>query len=105
MHGRSYTGLIIAENQSPQTVQVLRKNYQQLYSKLSPLQKVQISDNQSLSSSKSRSFLEMDGKQKAAMIGGAATSLAGVAFGAVVGAASHVGVVGGAMLGGQVTVN
>lgn len=56
MHGRSYTGLIIAENQSPQTVQVLRKNYQQLYSKLSPLQKVQISDNQSLSSSKSRPF-------------------------------------------------
>ena len=103
MSGRQYMGLIIAENQSPQEIQILRKYYQDLYTKLSPLQKVQFSENQSESTSKSKSFSEMSGKQKAAMLGGAAVNLAGVIFGAGLGSgAVGVGVTGGAMLGGQI---
>ena len=103
MQGRQYIALIVAENQPPQSVQVMRKEYQELYTKLSPLQKVQTSDSHSESSSRSKSFAEMNGKQKAAMIGGAVASLAGAIGGAAVGAASAgVGAVGGSMLGGQV---
>ena len=102
MSGRKYMGLILAENQSPQDIQILRKSYQDLYTKLSPLQKVQFSENASESTSRSRSFSEMNGKQKAAMLGGAAVNLAGVLFGATIGAgAAGVGATGGAMLGGQ----
>lgn len=118
MSGRPYTGIIIADNQSPQNIQLMRKNFQELYTKLSPLQKVQFSENISESSSRSKSFAEMDGKQKAAMIGGAAVSLLGVIGGAAMtavagataasatagaaatGALSAMG--GGAMLGGQI---
>ena len=103
MSGRPYTGVIIADNQSSQSIQMMRKNYQDLYTKLSPLQKVQITDNTTTSSSRSKSFAEMDGKQKAAMIGGAAISLAGVIGGAIAGASvGNVGLVGGSMLGVQV---
>ena len=103
MSGRAFTGLIIADNQSPQSIQMMRKSYQDLYTRLSPLQKMQISDTTGSSSSKSKSFSEMNGKQKAAMIGGAAASIAGVAIGAITGASvKGIGAVGGAMLGGQV---
>lgn len=115
MHEKQYIGIIVAENQSPQTVQMLRGGYQNLYTKLSPLQKVQFSENVSESSSRSKSFAEMNGKQKAAMIGGAVVSLAGAIGGAAAGAGAigtaamrnainnnSVGAVGGSMLGGQV---
>lgn len=103
MSGRPFTGILIANNQSPQAIQVMRKGYQDLYTKLSPLQKVQISENSSTSSSRSKSFSEMDGKQKAAMIGGAVLSLGGVVGGAFLGASiPGVGATGGSMLGGQV---
>lgn len=103
MHEKQYIGIIVAENQSPQTVQTLRKGYQDLYTKLSPLQKVQFSENESESTSRSKSFGEMNGKQKAAMIGGAVVSLAGALGGAAAGAAtSAIGAVGGSMLGGQI---
>lgn len=103
MQGRQYIGIIVAENQSPQAVQILRKGYQDLYTKLSPLQKVQFSENDTTSSSRSKSFSEMDGKQKAAMIGGAAVSLIGALGGAALGAGiGSVGMTGGAMVGGQV---
>ncbi len=103
MQGRQYIGIIVAENQSSQDVQILRKGYQDLYTKLSPLQKVQFSENDTTSSSRSKSFSEMDGKQKAAMIGGAAVSLIGAVGGAALGAGNvAVGMTGGAMVGGQV---
>ena len=103
MHGRQYTGIIVALSQSPHMIQILRKDYQDLYTKLSPLQKVQFSDSESTSESRSQSFFEMDGKQKAAMIGGAGVSIAGAIGGAVAGASIQaVGAFGGAMLGGQV---
>lgn len=103
MHDRQYIGVIVAENQSPQTVQMLRRGYQELYTRLSPLKNVQISENESDSSNKNKSFFELNGKQKAAMIGGAAVSLVGVVGGAAIGtAAGGVGAVGGAMLGGQI---
>lgn len=82
MAGRRYTGIIVAESQSAQMIQVLRKNYQHLYTQLSPLQKVQLSENESYGESRSKSFFEMDGKEKAAMIGGALVSLVGVVGGA-----------------------
>ena len=103
MNGRPFTGLIIADNKNPQDVQIMRKIYQDLYTKISPYQKIQFSESTSSSSSRSQSFAEMNGKQKAAMIGNAAVSLAGIAVGAVKGNSSNnVGMVGGTMLGGQI---
>lgn len=103
MQGRQYIGIIVAENQAPQKVQKLRKGYQKLYTELSPLQKIQFSTSDSTSSSRNKSFFDMNGKQKAAMIGGVAVSLAGVIGGAVLGVADkNVEMTGGAMVGGQV---
>lgn len=103
MSGRPFTGLLIANNQSPQSIQILRKNYQNLYTKLSPYQKVQTSDNTSCSTSRQKSFSEMDGKQKAAVIAGAAISLGGVIGGAALGMkVQNVGMGAGSMLGGQI---
>lgn len=99
MNGRPYTGLIIAKNQSPQSIEVLRKTYQDLYTKLSPLQKVQISDSQTSSKSQNESFVQMDGKRKAAMLGSSVISLAGVIGGAALSGGNPVG----AMIGGQIT--
>ncbi|MGE9976903.1 helicase HerA domain-containing protein [Coprococcus catus] len=97
MSGRAFTGLIIADNQMPQSIHELREFYQELYSKLSPYQKVQISENESTATSKTKSLKEMNGKQRAAMGASTAVSLAGVIGGAVLGGYS------GAMVGGQIT--
>ena len=99
MEGRQYIGMIVAESQSPQSVQTLRSEYQELYTRLSPYQKVQFSTNESEGTNRNKSFVEMSGKQKAAMIGSAAVSLAGAIGGAVIGAPA--GAVG-AMIGSQV---
>jgi hypothetical protein len=96
MQGSQYTGIIVAQAQSSVDIQLLRHNLQSVYTKLSPLQKMQVSDSESSSESKSKSFFEMSGKQKAAMIGGASVSLAG----AIVGAALVEGL--GAIIGGQI---
>lgn len=104
MHGRQYVGIIVAQNKSAGDIQLLRKEYQDIYTKLSPLQKVQFSENEAKSSSRSKSFSEMSGKQKAAMIGGSIVSLAGAVGGAFAGnAITNVGATGGAMVGGQIT--
>lgn len=100
LSGYPYIGLIVAENQSSQNIQMMRKGYQELYTRLSPLQKIQYSENTSESSSRSKSFAEMNGKQKAAMIGGAAVSLAGAIGGAAIGIPGAA--VPGAMIGGQI---
>lgn len=104
MHDRQYIGIIIAENQSPKTVQSLREDYQDLYTKLSPFQKVQFSENITDSTSRSKSFSEMSGKQKAAMIGGAVVSVLGAVGGAAIGGALSGGTAAGtgAMVGGVV---
>lgn len=103
LSGKQYIGMIIADNQSPQSVQLLRKSYQDIYTKLSPLKSVQVTEGESTSSSKSKSFFEMNGKQKAAMLGGAAASLTGAIGGALIGAPlGGVGATGGAMVGGQI---
>lgn len=96
MQGRQYVGIIVAENQSPQIVHDMRRRYQEIYTKFSPFQKIQLSANESSSSSQSQSFSKMNGKQKAAMIGSAAVSLGGAIGGAVVGSGM------GAMIGGSV---
>lgn len=101
MSGRAYTGIIIAKNQSPQSVQLMRKQYQDLYTKLSPFRQTQLSESQSNSTSHSQSFAEMDSKQKAAMIAGAAVSLGGT-IGAAVASAGAGG--GGAAIGAMVGV-
>lgn len=81
-------------------IQIMRKSYQNLYTKLSPFQKVQLTESKSDGSSKSKSFAEMNGKQKAAMVAGAVTSVAGVLGGFAV--AKSVEPVIGSMLGGQI---
>ncbi|MDE7018818.1 MAG: hypothetical protein K2P65_14825, partial [Lachnospiraceae bacterium] len=85
MNGRPYTAVIIADNKNAWDVQQMRKQYQELYTALSPLQKVQISDSRSETESRSQSFAEMDGKQKAVMITNAVVSIAGTAAGVALG--------------------
>jgi hypothetical protein len=100
LHGRQYTGIIIAQSRSSSDIQMLRKNYQNLYTKLSPLQKIQMSNTTSSSETKSLSFFEMSGKQKAAMIAGTASGVAGATLGFVLGGAANS--MAGLMLGGQI---
>ncbi len=104
MSGRPYTAVIIADNKNAWDVQQMRKQYQELYTALAPLQKVQISDSTSETESRSQSFAEMDGKQKAAMITNAVISIAGTAAGVALGSRLGSGAVAGtaAMLGGQI---
>lgn len=102
MNGRPYTGLIIANNQNPQEIQNIRRTYQNLYTMLSPLQKKQISDNTSTSTSRNKSFFELDGKQKAAMLATAVVPLAGTAAIAVAGA-NPLGVIIGGQVAGQIS--
>lgn len=99
MSGRPYTAVIIADNKNAWDIQQERKKYQELYTALSPLQKVQISDSKAETELRSQSFAEMDGKQKAAMITNAVVSIAGTAVGVALGTQF-----GGtaAMLGGQI---
>lgn len=94
MQGRQYTGIIIAENRSPQAIEMMRKNYQDLYTKLSPLQKIQTSDTDSYSVSRNKSFAEMSNKQKLSLLGQAAPGIIGAAAGSAIG-----GVYGGVMGG------
>ncbi|MCL2299868.1 MAG: DUF87 domain-containing protein [Firmicutes bacterium] len=96
LQGRQYIGVILAQNRSPAEVQVLRKGYQKIYTQLSPLQKTQIQNSTSNSTSRNQSFFEMSPKQKAAMIAGSVVGAAGAAIGAGVGGSL------GAMLGGQI---
>ena len=103
MEGRQYIALIVAENQPPQTIARFRKDYQDLYTKLSPLQKVQTSESRTESTSRNKSFTELSGKQKAAMIGGAAVSLLGAFGGAAAAFKTTLGAYSGAMLGGQLS--
>ena len=104
MSGRPYTAVIIADNKSAWDVQQMRKQYQELYTALSPLQKVQISDTTSETESRSQSFAEMDGKQKVAMITNAVISISGTATGVALGAKLASEKMKGtvAMLGGQI---
>ena len=105
MNGRPYTAVIIADNKNAWDVQQMRKQYQELYTALSPLQKVQISDSRSETESRSQSFAEMDGKQKAVMITNAVVSIAGTAAGVALGTKLGSGAVAGtaAMFGGQIS--
>lgn len=107
MQGRQFTGIIIAENSDSSEIQRLRKNYQRLYTELSPFQKMNFTTNESEGKSKSQSFSEMSGKQKAAMIGGSLIGISGAVGGAIVGSlvtggtATGVGAMVGAQLAGQ----
>ena len=102
MQGRQYIGLIIAENQSNETVESLRKSFEDLYTNLSPFQKTQFSKSENSGSSSGKSFSEMTGKEKAAMLGGALISVGGAIGGAIIG--QQLGnPTAGMMLGGQIT--
>lgn len=96
MQGRQYIGIIIAENQPRLQMHQRRNDFQSLYTKLSALQKIQFTEGESSGKSSSTPFLEMSGKQKAAMIGGAAVNLIGVVGGAALGAAAGVAAAGAA---------
>lgn len=104
MNGRRFTGLIVAQNASAGEIQGLRKSYQTLYTELSPLKTSQINESVSKSESKTKSFFEMDGKQKAAMIAASTTGVIGAVAGAAIGAgsANPLGISIGAQLGGQI---
>lgn len=104
MQGRQYIGLVVAQNQSPEMIQTLRENYQDLYSKLSPLQKVQVSTTKSEGEQRAKKFTEMDTKQKAAMLGSSVAGIAGAALGTIIGAAIEepgIGTIIGSQIGGQ----
>lgn len=104
MQGRQYIGLVVAQNQSPEMIQTLRENYQDLYSKLSPLQKVQVSTTKSEGEQRAKKFTEMDTKQKAAMLGNSVAGIAGAALGTIIGATIKqpgMGTIIGSQIGGQ----
>lgn len=104
MQGRQYIGLVVAQNQSPEMIQTLRENYQDLYSKLSPLQKVQVSTTKSEGEQRAKKFTEMDTKQKAATISSAGVGIAGTIVGAVIGNKfinGYMGAMIGSQIGGQ----
>lgn len=101
MEGRQYIGMIVAESQTSKQVQKIRKDYQELYTRLSPYQKVQFSTNESQGTNRNKSFVEMSGKQKAAMIGNAAVSLAGGIGTVALSAQSVIGAVIGSQVAGQ----
>ena len=105
MNGRQFIGIIIADSQSAQTVEMLRDRYQDLYTKLSPYQRVQFSQNSTMTTSRSQSFAEMSGKQRAALIGGALTPLAGAIGGALIGGPPGTMILGGiaTQLGGFIS--
>ena len=104
MQGRQYTGIIIAENQPRDIIQQIRRYCQEQYTRLSPLQKVQTSKSTTQGESKSKSFAEMSGKQKSAMIAGVATGLGGTIAGATLGAKAGKEMMAvGAMIGGSIT--
>ncbi len=104
MHGRRFTGMIVAQNSSAGEIQGLRKSYQNLYTELSPLKTMQLNESLSNTESRNKSFFEMDGKQKAAMVAASTTGVIGAVAGAVIGAgsANPLGVSIGAQLGGQI---
>lgn len=108
MNGRQFTGIIVAQNSTSKEIQGLRKNYQNLYTELSPLQKVQFNNSESSSVSHNKSFFEMDGKQKAAMIAGSVAGVIGGVIGNVRGAAvgalsgNPMGIMIGSQIGGKV---
>ncbi len=101
MQDRQYIGLVVSQNQSPEMIQTLRENYQDLYSKLSPLQKVQVSTTKSEGEQRAKKFTEMDTKQKAATISSAGVGIAGTIVGAVIGNKFKNGYMG-AMIGSQI---
>lgn len=103
LKGRKYTGVILAQSQSPQNIEIMRKNYQELYTKLSPWQKIQINNNESYTTSRNQSFSEMSGIQKSALIGQASIGLIGSLGFGIAGAtvAGAAGAQVGAMVGGQ----
>lgn len=98
---RPFTGLLIANSQSPADIQKMRRDLQSLYTKLSPYRSLQITDSSSSSTTRNESFFEMDKKQKAAMIASATMSTLGAIGGAVAGAAGGAAPTG-AMIGAQV---
>ena len=109
MSGRAYTGIIIANNVSSREIQKTRRIYQNLYTQLSSLQKIQTTETESLSDSYKQSFNDLDGDQKAAWIakkvfqanGAALGLMGGVASGALMGGiAGGIGAIPGAIIGG-----
>lgn len=100
MSGYPYIGLIVAENQSAQSVQMMRKSYQELYTRLSPFKCIQFSEGKNSSTSRSKSFAEMDSVQKAAVIGETAMPVVGAIVGGAIGFAAGQ-ITAGTIIGGQ----
>lgn len=99
MGDRKYTALIIAENQSPDLIEQTRKTYMDLYSRLIPYQKIQISESKTSGTSRQKSFMEMTGHQKTVTIGNMIASIGGAFLGLHVGEGNQNA--GFTMLGGQ----
>ncbi len=94
MAGRKYIGIFIAQNQSSSEIQQLREEYQEVYTRLTPFQKEQISDAVAEGRSHKQSFFELNKDQRAAYI---AQKVADASVGALTGAAA--GVASGAFVG------
>lgn len=79
MQGRQFIGLVVAQNHSGQEIAILRENYQELYTKLSSYQKIQISKSSTHGESRQQSFFEMNGTQKKLMVANAVLAVGGTA--------------------------
>ncbi len=100
MAGRSYTGIIIAECQSEKSIQAYRRSFQNIYSSISSLQKIQTSENISYSTAHKQKISEFSDEEKVAYIAEKALQVAGPIAGAAVGA--KIGAVVGAVAGNGV---
>lgn len=96
MNGRPFMGIIIADSQEPQSIQMMRKYYQELYTNLSAQCKRHISITEGTSTSRGKTFAEMNTAEKAPLLAEVGMTVLGLGVGAFVGAQF------GAMLGGQI---
>lgn len=101
MNGRQFTGIIVAQNSTSSEIQGLRKKYQNLYTELSPLQKVQVNYSESYTETRNKTFLEMSAKEKAAMIAGSSAGLIGGVVGGIMSVGNPIGIMIGAQIGGS----
>ena len=75
MSGRAYTAILFAESESAQDVQILRKQYRDLHTKLSSLRATHFGEGMPVPLSRNKTFEELEGQQKNNLIASAASSV------------------------------
>ena len=101
MQGRKYTGIIIADAGSQDTIEDIRRNLQELYTKLSAYRNTNYGETGDSEDADSKSYSKMSNKEKIKALGDFLLNMAGIAGG--VAAMGAMGALVGSMISGQVT--